>query len=262
VNTDREVDQGYAEAVAAADGGFHVVWLDDRDERGNAQGLRYARAAGVTPTWVGHATLVDATCTCCWNAMAVEPNGALDVLFRQHEPHDMGLIRSPDAGRTWLRARTVGAFNWVFVGCPHKGGGLAVAYDRGTLFHHSIVWTGKESQPGLYYLRSRDGGRTWPVQTFLADPSAMHADIAAGARQELGAAWDRVDGDGSTIVAVQSKDAGATWSKPRVLSSSSSQAHHPRIIATAAGLRVFWSQREQGETETIVMANLNSENES
>jgi hypothetical protein len=64
-----KIDQGYLDVTVDYRGKFHIVWLDDREEAGDTQGLRYAnfqdeKNKGV---WENHKDLEASACTCCWS---------------------------------------------------------------------------------------------------------------------------------------------------------------------------------------------------
>ncbi len=239
-------DQSHMDAVADTMGSFHLVWLDDRQELGNYQGLRYARSDDYGRHWQHYATLDDTTCTCCWTRLAIAPNARIFALYRDGTPHDMALSSSSNSGLDWQPQGAVGAFGWEFQGCPHAGGGLTVAPDGG-LF--SLVWTGKQGSAGLHFMKSVDFGKTWQAQ-MLSDPGAVHADVAALNANLLIALWDSRSADGNTVRATWSCDGGREWSKATVQSDPRHTASHPRVVATRQGVFGFWTERAPtGQTQ-------------
>jgi len=219
-----------------------LVWLDDRDENGY-QGIRYARSGDVGRSWEFAQTIDDSSCSCCWNRLLTGSADSAKVLYRDMEPRDMALAQTNDGGQHWQRASTVGEFNWQFDGCPHNGGALAWSGD--TL--HALVWTGEESQAGLYHLYSRDDGNSWSVpQPIGADTLAFHSDIAAHAGGHLLAIWDARGADGSMVMISESMDNGRQWSTARQISTPGSSAQFPRLIATPNGYLAMWVEQKTG----------------
>ncbi len=240
--TGSDADQSHQELLADADGRFHAVWLDDRDENGY-QGVRYARTSDVGQHWELAQTIDDSSCSCCWNRLALGSDGKLNLLYRDMLPRDMALAQSQDSGLSWQRIGTVGAFNWKFDGCPHNGGGLTYAAD-GAL--HSLVWTGAENQVGLYHMQSSDSGQHWTTPQRLGEASAaFHSDIAAGASR-LVVVWDALGPEGSKVFVSESLDNGGHWSAARQLSSATGSATFPRIVATSTGLLALWLEQTAG----------------
>ena len=240
-----DIDQGYVDIAADGHGDFHLVWLDDRAETGRYSGVRYTRSADGGRHWTPGTTLDPAACTCCRLALASAEDGDLAVLYRDHGPHDMALLRTTDRGLRWRRAGSVGAFGWDFQGCPHAGGALVISRgagaDRdGTL--DTLVWTGREPVHGLYHLRSSDDGRSFGAPVRLGDSYAREGDVAALTRQHLVTVWEAGAPGGSRIVLAESLDGGAHWSDPKPVSRAGVTARHPRVVATPLGPRVFWSE--------------------
>ena len=248
---DSRRDQGYMGLVADRAGMFHAAWLDDREELGNYQGLRYAGSVDGGRHWSADMTLDRKACTCCWTVMGASSGGAVHVLYRDSEPHDMVLAQSSDGGGAWRRIASVGEFDWQFVGCPHTGAGLAVVETDPAVTLHGLVWTGEQQHLGLYHLRSDDAGGSWTTPTRLGGEGAVHGDVAAIDADNIGVAWDNADLQGSTIFAALSNDAGASWSDAVRISVDGGNATHPRLLAMPSGFRVFWTE-QNGEQRVLL----------
>lgn len=253
-------DHGYADMGADEAGRFHIVWLDDREENGNFQGLRYARSTDGGRTWSRNQTLDEAACTCCWTRLQIGLEGILHVLYRDANPQDMALFQSMDAGATWRRAGTVGRFEWMFLGCPHTGGGLSMARGTGTGSLHSVVWTGKEGALGLHHLVSKDNGRTWGASRRLSQAAAARGDIAARDLQHLAAVWDEAKRNGSAIIFASSCDGGQSWARPARISAPETVATHPTVLATATGYAVLWTEKQGDGARRLAVAAIEPKN--
>lgn len=239
--TGSDIDQSHHDLAADAQGRFHLVWLDDRDENGY-QGVRYARSADTGQHWELAQTIDDSSCSCCWNRIMVSPQGHINVLYRDMAFRDMALAQSSDGGEHWQRLSTVGAFNWKFDGCPHNGGGISQAAG-GDL--HAVVWTGAENRAGMYHLQSADQGQTWSEpQAVAPGTGAFHGDIAAFDRQRLARVWDAMGPEGSSVLIADSADNGVSWSEARLISTPGRPASHPRIISTDQGWLVLWTEKQ------------------
>lgn len=235
---DATENQSYLDLAADVRGRFHAVWLDDREEKGNTQGLRHAYSADGGRRWGAESTLDGAVCTCCWNRLAALPDGGLAALYRDDDPHDMRLARL-DGGR-WRDLGAVGAFDWRFNGCPHCGGGIAAGPGR-TL--HGVVWSGKEGAEGLYHLRSDDLGGHWTPPLRIGGGESRESDIAVLPGGRVGVVFTAPAEGGEAVRFIASDDAGRTWSEPAPLSAAGAAADHPRIVAGPKGFRVFWTER-------------------
>lgn len=220
---------GFIDIAPDGDGRFHLVWLDSRDGK---QGLRYANSSDGAK-WSKNATVKPGSCECCPNTLATAAS-RVAVLYRDHDPRDMRVALSPDAGATWTRDARAGAFDWKFDGCPHAGGGLAFA--GGAM--HALVWTGHAEQAGVHHVTSPDGEK-WGAAQRLGPADAAHPDIASDGTR-LAAVWE----SGAAIWAAHSTD-GAKWSTPARISETN--ATHPRVIATREGSRAFWTETSKGK---------------
>jgi hypothetical protein len=245
-------NQSHFGVAADHAGDFHLIWLDDREENGNTQGLRYAKSVGGGLRWLPETTLDGNTCTCCWTRLLALPDRSLGLLFRDSNPHDMRFARLRTGQSAWTTLSTVGRFDWDFTGCPHCGGGLAASGWAGRMALHGVVWTGKEQAAGLYYLRSMDGGARWSEPLRIAGEEARESDIAARADGALGLAF--VPGRAQPVQFRSSRDGGRTWSAPKALSAPGVTADHPRVVATPFGFRVFWTEARVGAGKTWAMA--------
>lgn len=238
-DNDSTKGHGFADLVASGDGNFHLVWLDGR---GGEQALYYARGMDGGRHWSRNEPIDTATCECCWNTLKASSDGELFVLYRNIDPRDMALAAT-SSGNTWQRLGSVGDFDWNFDGCPHTGGGLAIAPGAARL--HAVVWTGQGESVGLHHLTSTDGGRGWSSPRRLGGYDAHHADIAARDADRVAAVWDTIGSRGGAIVAALSDDGGRTWEQ-RTVHQSNTSPSQPRVIATPRGWRVFWTERRGG----------------
>jgi hypothetical protein len=230
---------GYADLATDAAGTFLLAWLDSRD---GAPGLRAATSADFGHTWSANRTVASATCECCPNRVASPRAGTFLVLFRDGTPRDTSLAVTDDGGATWSRRGPTGAFGWKFEGCPHVGGGIAVATGE----THVLTWTGAEGRAGLYAVHSPDGGRTWSAPRPLGGPRAHHADLA-NSRDVLAGVWDEATEGGTVVMSAVSKDGGRTWAAPVRLSEAGGEATHPLVVATGGGsFLAAWTERGAG----------------
>ncbi len=251
---DNTGNQSYPALAFDGTGAVHLAWLDDREENGNSQGLRYARSTDGGHRWLPEATLDPEVCTCCWNRLAVLPDASVAVLYRDNEPHDMRLALLKPRAERWQDTGAVGNFGWHFVGCPHCGGGLAAVKTRRGMALHSVVWTGRDAAPGLYYLGSGDSGHTWSQPLPVGDAASKEADIAALSADQSALAYTRVTQDGAAVYLRRSRDSGRHWSAPAELTAPGVDADHPQILATPKGLRVFWTEARPGGGKVWAMA--------
>ena len=247
-------------ALTADENAFHLVWLDDRNK---LRGLRHASSTDGGKTWSANATIDDYTCACCWNTIlhvpaAANATGTLYTLYRDMKPSDMGFARSTDSGKTWEKLGHIGEFGWLFDGCPHVGGGLALgSNDKGENKLFTAVWTGMPGNIGCHLFASDDGGRAWLPVRRLGEDTAKHPTLATQGKSIV-AAWDDLAGDDRATFAILSIDGGKTWTKPQRLSAEGKQGTHVRVIANPAsgGFVALWTESTGKESPTLRMSTL------
>lgn len=226
--------QAFIDLAADSTGAFHVVWLDDR---GDPKGLYHGMSSDGGASWRVAAVVDGHTCQCCWNRLVRGPGDQLHVLYRDSGPRDMAVAHRGADG-IWRSLGRAGRFDWAFDGCPHVGGGLAVAATGAGTVLHATVWNGDADKTGLYHVR-RTGDAWQPAHLLAAD--GRHSDIAVAPDGQVVAVWDMRDpaDDKRAIFASESPDGGHTWSPPRRLSGPH-RAGYPRILHVAGRFRVLW----------------------
>jgi hypothetical protein len=238
-------------AAAAGDEAFHVVWIH---AIGEERSLRHSRLPFGSSRW-SDPTIVDPEiCACCWNELKVAPDGRLITLYRDVKPSDMVLAMSGDGGNTWQSAGRAGGFDWHFDGCPHVGGGVALAGSGPGGGSDSIltsVWTGNSNATGAY-CTSYDPSGSWsrPTPLAFADGRGRNTDVAAVGNSRCATVWDQVMPEGGQAVfAAFSTDAGKTWSEPRRVSPVGVNAGYPRVAPAGDRYLVLWTMYgAEGET--------------
>lgn len=250
---DTSHNQSYPDLALDNRGITHLVWLDDREENGNSQGLRYAESPDNGKHWLPEITLDDAICTCCWTRLALLSDQTLAVLYRDSEPHDMKLIMKARKPGEWRSASVVGSFDWHFSGCPHCGGDVADASSAKVKRMHSVVWTGKQEIAGLYYLHSVDGGYHWTKGLRLAGHDSGDQGLAIRDEVRLGLIFTEGTWGKKNIKFMQSDDAGQTWSQAIQISQSDTHAEYPHILSTDTGYSIFWTEKTADDPPRLAL---------
>jgi hypothetical protein len=246
------INQGYYDLTADQHGDFHMTWLDDREESGNTQGLRYASFQTKTSTWTHHAHLERTSCTCCWSSITTDKKGGIHVLYRDDSPRDMMLLSSLDKGLSWQAPQSVWDFNWMFVGCPHQGGGIATTEVNSETIVHNIIWNGSEDRRGLYYRQLKLSGIDDVPLVPLGDETSASGDIAT-IDDRVGLIYVTGMAENKQVVVRLSDDHGVSWQKEQSLSALGAEPSHPRIVATSEGFRFFWTDwKEDGSAVTMM----------
>lgn len=253
-----KIDQGYFDIAADQKGDFHLTWLDDREEAGDTQGLRYASFKTTTKnaSWIYHNNLEATACTCCWSNITVDSKGNIHVLYRDDSPRDMMLSSSFDTGQSWKKHGAVWPFNWEFVGCPHQGGGLSSTQLEGKTVLHSVIWNGNENNKGLYYHQSKPSSESIAPIIPLGDETSASGDIAVINNDHIGVVYITGTGENVKVMAKLSKNGGQSWLKEYRLTTDGAEPSHPRIIGTPDGFRFFWTEWQENGNAITIMSEL------
>jgi len=248
---DTSRNQSYPDIAIDALGNTHLVWLDDREERGNTQGLRYAESRDGGQNWLPEQTLDALTCTCCWTRLILVANRIPAVLYRGSDPHDMKLRTRSYDRHLWQPARIAGRFDWHFSGCPHCGGDLVATLTRyGKSRLHAAVWTGKPGQAGLYFLHSTDNGGHWQSRR-IAGENSRNPVLAARNDRQLGLVYTEGSPSHQIILFTHSENAGKTWRKPLVIHQSDTRIESPQLVAINNRYKVFWTEKRTTGTTLL-----------
>lgn len=251
-----KIDQGYFDLTADPAGNFHINWLDDREEAGDTQGLRYAQFQKNTNTWTLHKDIELTACTCCWSNITADKKGNIHTLFRDDSPRDMKIISSLDNGKSWQTPNTVENFDWQFVGCPHQGGGIATTQENDQTIIHSLVWNGKNSNRGLYYSQSVLSAKKSQAIISMGDNTSASGDIAVSNNNRIATTYITGNFGNKRVIARISNDGGKSWSGEQQLTIKGAEPSHPRIVGTSQGFSVFWTEWQENGNAAVIMSTL------
>jgi hypothetical protein len=234
-------------------GRLYVAWLDKRNaEQAKAQGRAF-EGSGVAVAWsddggvtfTGKKILIDHSCECCRVAAAFDRDGLPVFAWRHvfednHRDHYAAKLSADGAG---LNGGRVSEDEWTTT-CPHHGPSLAV--DAKGQWH--VVWfaNGKKRQ-GLFYARSRDGGKSFsdPEKFGDAERAPSHPYLLS-AKGQLYRAWKEFDGTATAIMIQNSSNGGASWSAPRIVASTTDASDHPLLIESKGTAYLSWLTRKEG----------------
>ena len=246
VNDNRDAISHRFDTVAVDQHGkAHMVWIDKRDQA--AAPGKYAGAALYYATADEGANisvnkkLVDHSCECCRIAMAFDSDGTPLVSWRHifdKNSRDHAFMRLDEKADIARVSRD----EWRIDACPHHGPTLAA----GDGFYHVAWFTASEKRQGLFYARSSEG-RTFgePVPIGNSGRRASHPSLVA-LKRNLYLAWQEYDGTRHAAWIMHSSDAGASWSKPRSVATSTGGADYPQLVNDGDVVFLSWNSLDQG----------------
>ncbi len=253
LNTDgRAAEHGFVSAVALADGGVGVVWLDGRNQRagsGHHAGdmtVRYAAfgADGARRT----ETEIDArACDCCPTALAATASG-LVVAYRDRstsEIRDIAVSRLVKGA--WTEPAVPHADGWRIDGCPVNGPALASVGDR-----VALAWYTEAGSARVLLAVSEDGGATWgePVRLDGGDPVGR-VGVAWLSDGRPAVTWLERDGDDALL---QIRTPGDAASRTVAAVAGGRASGIPHVVALGRRALVAWTDPEAKTVRTAVVS--------
>ena len=250
--TDDVISQRFVSFSLDPSGDVFAAWIDKRNLAAAHRAARTYDGAALAFAWStgGKDFAVtriakDNTCECCRIGVAFAGPHKPVVMWRNMYP---GSVRDHAVmtfdGEKQGPVNRVAVDDWKIEACPHQGPSLAV--DASGAYHATWFTDGARRQR-LFYARSTDGGKTFstPMQVGNNDrqPSRPFVLAAGGT---LWLAWKEFDGEQSTVNLMQSRDAGATWSNPRVAATTTDASDHPLLIAKGGDMYLSWLTRQEG----------------
>ncbi|MCM3869875.1 MAG: glycoside hydrolase [Pyrinomonadaceae bacterium] len=186
VNDDlKPATHGMHSLAVGNDGRVYVAWLDERnivpmkDKKMGAKtaghhmesnrDVFFSSSTDGGRTFTLNQQIASDVCPCCKTALASGPEGSVYLSWRQVLPGDfrhIAVASSADGGKTFNKPVIVSDDQWMIKGCPVSGATLVAGTD-GRL---RVLWYagGENTQQGIYWSESQDGGRTFSPRELVA----------------------------------------------------------------------------------------------
>jgi hypothetical protein len=253
VHQDRQPITHRFESIAFdRQGVLHTLWVDKRDQPPKGSGVAYAGAAIYRNTSLdGGATfgpdtkLADHSCECCRIALAADPNGELQAVWRhvfgeQTRDHAFAKVSEPTPNHVTRASYD----DWQIKACPHHGPGLAPAQGLNDPPGYHFVWFGVRKVRGqdvaaVRYARlDAQGAPIAQTVRALPDDKAEHADVMADGPR-VAVVWRSTEGAKTSLKAWLSKDSGKNFSLT-TLAQTDGINDHPRLAQQGPRMVVVW----------------------
>jgi len=236
------------------DGTVFAAWLDKRNRvpakeagrsyEGAALFFASSRDGGTSYTEARMAQ--ENTCECCRLGLAFAGAGRPVVVFRNifdGGVRDHAVVTFNDVA-TPGEVYRVSKDDWQIKACPHHGPSLSVSSDG---VYHVAWFTNGKARKGLFYAQSRDGGRSFsePLPIGQADRNPTRPYVLA-TKDVTAMVWKEFDGERTTVMLMQSRDDGRTWSKPKAIVSTADTSDHPLLVSNGTRIFLSWMTKADG----------------
>jgi len=233
--------------AAAPDGSVHVYWIDTRHMQPSSDsGAVYSNSSRDDgKTFSSEKQLVDTgVCPCCQLTAVANSRSEIILGSRQvaKDSFRQATVMSlSSSDKTIIDRQSIGDAPWQIAGCPLKP--TVVATHGAKIF--AAVYSGGETQPGVIFSVSSDGGKSF-VSHGLVHPSAAVSDaptIAVNGSRVL-LAWHAKVGSAPRRVFYRLYDlSGEPVSDIRELDSSPGLTQHPAAAVRPDGnFQLVWNQ--------------------
>jgi hypothetical protein len=243
------------EALALdAEGSVFAAWLDKRNrvpaqrsgQKYEGAGLFFASSNDGGVTYSEARLAQDNTCECCRLGLAFAGPGRPVVVFRnifEGGVRDHAIITFADP-TTPGEVHRVSRDDWQINACPHHGPSLSIS-PAGT--YHVAWYTNGKVRKGLFYARSRDGGKTFSTPVPIGEPARnpTRPYVMVGPR-ETAMVWKEFDGEKTTVNLMTSHDDGETWSTPKTISRTMDTSDHPLLVSDGRRTYLSWMTKADG----------------
>jgi hypothetical protein len=239
----------------ARDGTIYTYWIDTRAmAKDGDNGMMYSAISnddGVTFATDREAFPAD-ICPCCQlSAVAIDRKVVFVGARRVYGDNlrDATVARSDDGGKTFGERVRLGGTPWKINGCPLKP--TAIAVDGS--FVYAAAHSGAEQPAGVYFARSRDGGKSFgDFQPMHPDATVSDAPAIAVSKERVIVAWHAKTNEGRRIYYRVSTDRGATFGAVRETDAPPGTSTHPALAVAADGaVHLVWQQGDAIHTTTL-----------
>ena len=266
VNDDlQEISHRFDAMVVSDDGKVFISWLDKRDQQAAKEkqqeyiggALYYSYSADQGTSFSKNMNLSDNSCVCCRIAMALDNNNLPVIAWRdiygndpKNQIRDHSLLTFSSALKPEKKIR-LSHEQWKIDGCPHHGPALDV--DDNNVVHstwfNDAANEEQESEHVLFYGNSAKGfdiSDYKPMGFGQVDKQSAHPYVLSmnpssinksATNQTVFLVWKEFDGKKTDILMKVSKDAGVSWSKDKVVSTTTGSSDHPLLVKHAKNMK-------------------------
>lgn len=245
---------GRRPSIATDNQGNLYVVFEANKKGGRNEHVFFVKSTDLGLTWTAPEDLANASDTCSHPRIAVEPGGAIDVVWSDSAPSertpDIFFSHSIDGGKTWSLPTDIS-------NTPGVSAEPALAIGPDNSIH--VIWTDTskgEKNKDIYYTSSSNGGKTWAKDPLLPAEdisntlgSSTEPAVAVDENNIVHAVWlDGTPGETHPDIYYVYKEAGV-WIKPVNVSHTPRLSDHPSLgLGPKGKVYITWQDYSQKPT--------------
>jgi len=241
------------------DGNLLVAWIDRRIDNPKPRQLYLMKLDSEGHALTKNYQVGEGLCECCKLGIAFADNGKtvymVDREVDDNKVRNHVLRKSGDGGKTFAAPVEISNDGWQVPSCPHSG--PSIGRDKRGYLHVSWFTQGRsESEAGIYYSVSKDGGKTFAPRTMIhanTAPETLYNNLVVGDDDRVYFAWSNIDSNNRAQVYIRTLAAdGRTWSPIQQVSNAKGNAGRPALALLKNRLYVAWPETD-GEQSRVVL---------
>jgi hypothetical protein len=235
-----------------------IAWIDRRIDGPKPRQLYLmkidARGQGLTKNYqVG-----EGLCECCKLGINFADGGRtvymVDREVDANKIRNHVLRKSLDGGATFGAPVEISNDGWQVPSCPHSG--PSIGRERRGHLHVSWFTQGRsESEAGIYYSVSTDGGKSFAPRTLIqanTAPETLYNNLVVGDDDTIYFAWSNLDANARAQIYLRTLAADRrSWSPIQQISNSKGNASRATLALRKNQLQVAWTEID-GEDSRVV----------
>lgn len=240
------------------DGNLLVAWIDRRIDNPKPRQLYLMKIASDGRGLTKNYPVGEGLCECCKLGIAFADGGKTVYMVNRQvnekQIRNHVLRKSIDGAASFGAPVEISDDGWQVASCPHSGPSLG-RDNRGWL-HVSWFTLGRtETEAGIYYSVSKDGGKTFAPRRLVqanTAPEVLYNNLAVGPNDTVYLAWSNLDAENRAQIFFRSIGADGQWSEIQQLSRAKGDASRPTLALSKNRLHVAWTETD-GETSRAIL---------
>jgi hypothetical protein len=241
------------------DGNMLVAWIDRRIDNPKPRQLFLMKLDSLGHALTKNYQVGEGLCECCKLGIAFADGGkTVYIVSREVDDNKIRnhvLRKSIDGGKSFAAPVEISNDGWQVPTCPHSG--PSIGRDSRGQLHVSWFTQGRsESEAGIYYSISKDGGKTFAPRTMIqrnTAPETLYNNLVVGEDDTVYFAWTNIDTDNRAQVYMRTlAPDGRTWSAIQQVSHAIGNAGRPALALLKNQLYVAWPETD-GEQSRVAL---------